>query len=407
MRLGLAVCFGLIVGVSHGVFAQDIALIGVKLYPNWHAVPETNTTILVQAGKVAAIGKNVLIPARVRVLPCHSCIVFAGFWNAHVHFTGSQWDDAAGQPANRLTCNLQTMLTHSGFTTVVDLASDPTNTVALRRRIESGEVQGPTIYTAGSGLYPPDAIPFYLNNLPRRLREMLPRPSTPAAAVQAVERNLASGTDVVKLFTGAYRTPDTISHMPLLVAKAAVSDGHKHHQLVFAHPSDLGGVVIAMESDVDVLAHAPDTVGGVDDALVSKLVARHMTMIPTLKLFSASKHIRQIRRIVRQFHRAGGRMLFGTDVGFLTDYDVSEEFRQLQLSGLSFRDVLSMLTAGPALEFGISDRAGTVKPGGDGDLTVLSVNPDSGDLRNFSHVLYAIRAGRVIFDATSSHEPGC
>ena len=40
------------------------------------------------------------------------------------------------------------MLTHSGFTTVVDVASDASNTVPLRRRIESGEVAGPNIYTS-------------------------------------------------------------------------------------------------------------------------------------------------------------------------------------------------------------------------------------------------------------------
>jgi hypothetical protein len=36
---------------------------------------------------------------------------------------------------------MQAMLTHSGFTSVVDTA-DPSNTVALRRRIESGEALG-------------------------------------------------------------------------------------------------------------------------------------------------------------------------------------------------------------------------------------------------------------------------
>jgi imidazolonepropionase-like amidohydrolase len=154
---------------------------------------------------------------------------------------------------------------------------------------------------------------------------------------------------------------------------------------------------------VDVLAHAPDTVGGVDDALVKEMVARHMAMIPTLKLFSGSGHIDRIRDIVMQFHIAGGRLLFGTDTGFLTDYDMSEEYRQLELAGLSFRDVLSMLTTNPAAEFNVSSHAGSVRLGGDGDLTVLSADPAVGDLRNFAHVLYAIRAGRVIFEAPPQH----
>jgi hypothetical protein len=45
-------------------------------------------------------------------------------------------------PAAKLNHDMQAMLTHSGFTSVVDTASDPSNTVALCRRIESGEALG-------------------------------------------------------------------------------------------------------------------------------------------------------------------------------------------------------------------------------------------------------------------------
>ena len=91
------------------------------------------------------------------------------------------------------------------------------------------------------------------------------------------------------------------------------------------------------------LAHAPDMIGGIDTTLVEQLVAHHMKMIPTLKLFSGSSHIDLIRKIVAQFHADKGTLLFGTDTGFLTDYDVTEEYHQLALTGLSFHDVLAML----------------------------------------------------------------
>lgn len=188
--------------------------------------------------------------------------------------------------------------------------------------------------------------------------------------------------------------------MPLEIAGAAVQAGHDHQQLVFAHPSDLQGVQVVIESGVDVLAHAPDTIAGVDADLVKKMVSRHMAMTPTLKLFSGSSHIDRIRDIVAQFHHVGGRLLFGTDTGFLTDYDISEEYHQLQLAGLTFQEVLSMLTVNPAAEFHLESHAGQLRTGYDGDLTVLSEGP-AGDLRKFAHVLYAIRAGRVVFKADS------
>jgi imidazolonepropionase-like amidohydrolase len=117
--------------------------------------------------------------------------------------------------------------------------------------------------------------------------------------------------------------------MPLDVARAAVAVAHANHQIAFAHPSNLEGVRIAMDAGVDVLAHAPDTVDGVNDALLAQLVVHHMSMIPTLKLFSGEDAIVRVRAIVLKFHQLGGPLIFGTDTGFSTDYDLTEEYRQL------------------------------------------------------------------------------
>jgi imidazolonepropionase-like amidohydrolase len=293
------------------------------------------------------------------------------------------------------------MLTHSGFTTVVDLASDIRSTSALRRRIESGEVLGPRIYTAGSGLYPPNGIPFYLSDLPPQIRALLPQPATAAEAAAIVEKNITAGADVLKLFTGSYVSPRHVKPMPLDVARAAVSAAHAKHQLAFAHPSNLEGVRVALESGVDVLAHAPDTVEGVDDGLLTELVSHHMSMIPTLKLFSAEASILRIRAIVGKFHQLGGGLMFGTDTGFDHDYDLTEEYRELALAGLSFKDVLAMLTTEPVKRFGLKDE-GRIAPGLRADLTVLSADPSSQNLVAFKQVRYTIRAGRVIFDKSQA-----
>ena len=296
---------------------------------------------------------------------------------------------------------MRTMLTHSGFTTVVDLASETANTIALRRRVDSGEVLGPRILTAGLGLYPPHGIPFYLDDLPAAIRAKLLEPVNSDEATADVEKNTALGTDVVKLFTGSYLSPDHVVPMPVDIAQAAVAAGHLHGQLIFAHPSNLEGVRIAMASGVDVLAHAPDTVDGIDDTLLSAMVAHRMAMIPTLQLFSGSNHINRIRDIVAHFHSLGGDLLFGTDTGFLRDNSVGEEYRQLSLAGMSFREVLAMLTASPARKLRRPTSEGTIQPGGPGDLTVLATDPAAGRMEDFANVRYTIRGGIVLFSAAS------
>jgi imidazolonepropionase-like amidohydrolase len=88
--------------------------------------------------------------------------------------------------------------------------------------------------------------------------------------------------------------------------------------------------------------------------------------------------------------------MFGTDTGFLTDYDLTEEYRQLYLAGLTYRDILAMLTTSPALRFHASDHKGRIAAGMDGDLTILTSDPAS-DPTAFTHVKYTIRNGRILF----------
>jgi imidazolonepropionase-like amidohydrolase len=382
--------------------AADLAVVGAKVFPSPDIAPLSNATVLIHDGKIAAVGPNVTVSASATKLTCSGCFVFAGFWNSHVHFTEPKWAAAATESAPVLTRELQEMLTHSGFTTVVDLASDIRSTSALRRRIDSGEVLGPRIYTAGSGLYPPNGIPYYLGDLPPQIRAALPQPSTPAEAAAIVEKNIAAGTDVLKLFTGSYVSPGHVKPMPLDVARAAVSVAHSKHQIAFAHPSNLEGVRVALDSGVDVLAHAPDTVEGIDDGLLAELIAHHMSMIPTLKLFSGESSILRIRAIVAKFHQLGGDLIFGTDTGFVTDYDLTEEYWQLALADLSFKDVLAMLTTTPVKRLGLKEE-GRIAPGLPADLTILSADPSSQNLAAFTQVLYTIRGGRVIFDRSHTN----
>ena len=395
MRKLLALLLGLFATVS--LQAQNLAIVNARVYTDPQAQAMEHATVLIRDGKIAGVGSHIEVPKDFERLQCDSCVVMAGFWNAHVHFTEPKWYDAAHQPAEKLADQLRDMLTHSGFTTVVDTSSNPLNTVALRKRIESGEVAGPRIYTAGVGLYPPHGIPYYLGDLPEQVKAMLPQPETPAQAVAAVERNIAAGSDIVKLFTGSWVQRGKVLPMPQEIATAAAKAGHEHGQLVFAHPSDLEGTKIAMTAGVDVLAHAPSAVKGVDDALIGQLVAHHMAMIPTLKLFSTDDNIARIRAIVFKFYQDGGQLIFGTDTGYLTDYSMSEEYQQLGEAGLSWRDVLAMLTTNPAERFKVGDRTGRLATGMDGDVTVLRLDPATKGIDMFASVQYTVRAGKVIF----------
>ncbi len=379
-----------------------LAVAGARIYTSPDAPPIDDGTILIQNGRIVAVGQGIQIPAGDARVPCHSCVVTAGFWNAHVHFTERKWAWADWKSRAVLQAQLQDMLTSRGFTTVVDTGSNLRGTVPLRRRIEHGELAGPKIYTAGAAQYPPNGIPYYLkDSLPRWLVFFMPQPASPAAAEKAEERNIADGADIVKLFTGSYVARGTVLPMPVANALAAVKVAHHNGQLAFAHESNAQGVRVALESGVDVLAHAADTTEGVDDELLKSLVSRHVAMIPTLKMFATTvttnpAYLDPIYAEVKRFHELGGALIFGTDVGYMGDYTTDGEFEGLMRCGLSGADVLRMLTTVPAARFGVAAETGTLEIGKAGDLTILSGDPLA-DPHNFARVEATVRGGRLLW----------
>lgn len=380
-----------------------LAIRDVRVYSGPDSDPVDSCTVLIEHGAIAKVEPHLHVPDGARVLEGKGRTLLAGFWNAHVHLTERFWSSARGQPAVALNPHLADMFTSRGFTTVVDTGSDPRITLSVRRRIETGELAGPRIYTSGTGLYPPNGIPYYLRrSLPWYAPWFMPQPRSPGAARKAVLRNIARGTDLVKLFTGSYAEPGRVLAMPEPVARAAVEVAHAHHQLVFSHPSNREGTLVALRSGVDVLAHAPDTTEGVDPSLLRGLADRGVAMVPTLKMFATTvsksdSYLAPIYSVIREFRDAGGDLMFGTDVGYMTDYSTAEEFEALAAAGLGWRELLRMLTTTPARHFRVEKDKGRVLPGQSADLVLLDGDPAS-DVRAFSRVHTTIRGGQVLWN---------
>jgi imidazolonepropionase-like amidohydrolase len=237
--------------------------------------------------------------------------------------------------------------------------------------------------------------------MPFFLMWFMQQPATPEGAARSEERNIANGADLLKLFTGSYVARGKVLPMPEPIARAAADVAHRHGQLAYSHPSDFAGTKVAIDSGVDVLAHAPDTTEGIGAALLGSMAARHMAMIPTLKMFATTvttspAYLQPIYAVVRQFHTLGGELIFGTDVGYMTDYRTDDEFHALAECGLNAKDILRMLTIAPAARFGVAGDRGTIAPGKMADLVLLDGDPER-DVAAFAHVRFTIRNGRPLY----------
>jgi imidazolonepropionase-like amidohydrolase len=396
-----------------------LALVGGTIYPAPFQPQISNGVVLIEDGKIIAVGERakLQIPPGAETIDCTGRTIVAGFWNSHVHFTEPKWENAANLPPAQLTKQLQEMLTRYGFTSVVDTGSLLPNTLAIRARIQSGPIPdkgtgegadkaaGPRILTAGSPLFPKDGIPYYLvDTLPPDVLKLLDQPATPEGAVRAVDEHVAQGADIIKLFTVSpvhHEGKFVWQPMALAIVQAATAEAHHKGKLVFAHPSTVEGAELVIRGHVDVLAHAVEDLEHWDNSLVARLKAANVSLIPTLTLFSGENgpdaaH-QGILREVKSYADAGGQILFGTDIGYLTDYSLlTREFELLARAGLTFDQTLAALTTAPAARFGFARTTGRVAVGQDADLVVLNGDP-ARDIKAFSRVASTLRSGNIIY----------
>ena len=397
-----------ILAASTSAHASDLILGGAKIYPSPTAPPIEHGSVLIHNGKIRAVGpdNSIKIPARATVLDCRGLIVTAGFWNSHVHILDPRLLHVRDSSAQQLNDQLDRMFNAWGFTTVFDISSVLDNTLTLRRRIESGELRGPRILTVGEPIWTID--PVYVRDFLKENHIEIPNTDTLEKALSLVRDHAAKGTNGIKLFTGSYQGMEKVAVLPLPLAQAAVDEAHRHKMPVFAHPQNVDGTNVAIESGVDVLAHTiPQSPPWTTD-FIARLKHANIALIPTLGLFdyearkepgSDEEREEWVSRMVAElaaYSAAGGDILFGTDIGYTDQYDTALEFKLMSKAGMNFQQILASLTTNPARKFGYADRSGIIAKGVDADLVVLGTDP-SKNLTAFSNVRYTIRNGRVTY----------
>jgi len=80
------------------------------------------------------------------------------------------------------------------------------------------------------------------------------------------------------------------------------------------------------------------------------------------------------RKLVRTLHRAGARLLAGTD-SYLQGFALQLELEELAASGLQPWDVLMIATRNPALYFDEPGQWGVVAAGARADLQLIGSDP--------------------------------
>jgi imidazolonepropionase-like amidohydrolase len=385
-----------------------LALVGGTIHPAPNVSPIVDGTLVIGGDRIVAVGARtaVRVPPHAVVIDVRGRTVLPGFWNSHVHLTEPKWTGIDTMPADRASGLLRAMFTRFGFVHVFDVASFPDVTLALRRRIQGGEVLGPDIRTTLLPFVPPNGTPRYVAPL------KLPELASALAARDSVRTRVGQGADGVKLFTVPITRTQPFPEMDAAIIQAVVDEAHRSGRLVFAHPTNLAGIRLALEGGVDILTHPASSGDVLPDSLLREMQRRNMAMIPTLTLWEEDfgpdttglgEFVRAGQDQVREYSARGGQILFGTDVGYIARYDPTREYELMAGSGLDFHAILASLTTAPAARFGRSARTGRLAAGLDADVVVIDGNPLM-DIRALGQVRLTIKRGRVVYDSEATSD---
>lgn len=214
---------------------------------------------------------------------------------------------------------------------------------------------------------------------------------------------------MVKLMTASLVEHPPAPVMPRDVVLAATRTAHERNTLAFAHPTSAEGLWAAVDGGVDILAHTAPDMGLWRQEDVDRIVGAGVSLTPTLSLFryemekddETEESIAEVEAVavdqLRRFRSLGGLTLFGTDVGYTTDFDPSREFRLLAQAGLDFKAILTALTTAPVERFRAGEQVGRLAAGADADLVILDGDPQR-DVDAWTRVKMTIRRGRTLFE---------
>jgi hypothetical protein len=116
------------------------------------------------------------------------------------------------------------------------------------------------------------------------------------------------------------------------------------------------------------------------------------------ELAEAQRGYQNAQEFVRRFHKAGGRLLGGTDTGgsaLVPGTSLLQEVQVFVDAGLTPMQALQTITKNPADFFHQTDKVGTLKAGLDGNVVILGANPLS-DIRNLEKIDTVIKNGEVL-----------
>jgi imidazolonepropionase-like amidohydrolase len=424
----IAVLAGLSVALAvFSVVAQQpaapgapLALTGGTLLDGSGGPAVRDSVVLVRGGRIERVGtvETLPVPAGYERISTEGMTVLPGLWDLHVHLIysghpniGAWFRHAADFERITIPASARQMLM-AGVTSVRDMAAPPDAILAVKKRIASGELPGPTLYAAGPALA--KLAPGQTTTTPQFL------PITDAADARAKTRRLIdAGVDIVKIFF--------VDRMSADERNAIIGEARARGRKVAMHGSSDAEIRLGLSLGIDDFQHigidspeyAPDimaalrartksgpplywtpTIGANNllnaDYIATKPELLHdpeaylglpQALVDDIKTGWRDLQPRTarpdteaiIKRKIAQLQEAGVQLVFGSDEGSTGQLPRHATWMDAELwvrvLGMAPMEVLRSMTSGAARVMGVDGEVGTVAAGKQADIIAVGGDP--------------------------------
>ena len=369
-----------------------------------------NQIILVEGKKIKEIGPNVAIPAGAKVVDLSNATVLPGLFDAHTHlcmtvipkrdasyYYFTTLLDTTAYRAIEGVANGQAML-QSGFTSVRDVGNAGNYADSdLRRAIEAGWVQGPTIVNAGI-IIAPYGGQFHLQ--PEKKDLATPEylfADTRDEMRKAIRQNIHFGATVIKIVVDDQQYIYSADDIRFIISEAHAA-GLKVAAHCWTHP----GAHNAAEAGVDSIEHGFQMTD--EDLQLAKknnvtLVGTEFTEKMTQAFGNPWEHKTWVERLKRAY-KIGVNMAFGTDVDIALPGETRGTLAIAYIdswveAGVPAPDILRAMTVNAARLLGVDKVRGLLKPGMAADIIAAPENPLD-NIQTLKKVSFVMKDGAIV-----------
>ncbi len=326
-----------------------------------------------------------------------------------LEFTDSFWGMTAVGSAKAML--------DAGFTTVRNVGSDNRNDIGLKQAIENGYAVGPRIVPAGYAL---GATGGHCDStfLPPSLEKPEKEEGigdSPDELRYQVRRQRKYGAEVIKVCaTGGVFSRNTEPGQQQLSEdhlRVIAEEAHQWGVRVAAHAHGADGIKAAIKAGIDTIEHA----SLVDDEGIKLAAARARPVWFSMDIYNTEytqaegakngvlednlrkdREVAQIQRDnFRKAHKAGVKMVFGSDAGVMPHGEIGKQFRVMVEYGMSPLEAIQAATRNAGQALGREKDVGAIEVGRFADIIAVDGDPLA-NVRELESVDAVVKGGKRI-----------